>query len=119
MSALQLHYKYFLMLMFTPYLLGEATNGWMEDRTYLFTLSSCLLYNTSQLHYYCADNEQEMAAAPIAVNEHDLNTLKVQENLCGRYSNNQMQGVAYNITVFSYIICTVILHNFKKAFYTT
>ena len=55
------------------YLLVDASNGWTEDRMHLFTLSSCLLYNASQLHYYCVDGEQDEVDLSITMN--DLNTV--------------------------------------------
>ena len=75
-------------------MLVDASNGWTEDRTHLFTLSSCLLYNTSQLHYYCVDSEQDEVDLPITMN--DLNTVEVTEYLCGSYHDNQ--GM-YNIII--------------------
>ena len=41
------------------YLLVDASNGGTEDRTHLFSLISCLLYNALQLHYYCEDSVQD------------------------------------------------------------
>ena len=75
-----------MMMMFVAYLLVDANDGWTKDNTYLFTLSSCLLRNTTQLHYYCADSEQD-ATVPIAVN--NLNTVEIIEHLCGSYRDHQ------------------------------
>ena len=76
-----------MIIISMPYLLVNASNGWTEDRTHLFTLSSCLLYNTSQLHYYCEDGEQDEVDLPITMN--DLNTVEVTEYLCGSYHDYQ------------------------------
>jgi len=79
------HYQLFVVMMIMSYMLVHATNGWDEENAHLFTLSSCLLFNTTQLHYYCTDNEKDESSVPISVN--DLNTFEVTEYLCGSYNN--------------------------------
>lgn len=93
-------------------LMVNATNGWSKDEIHQFTLSSCLLYNTSQLDYYCTDHEQDNT---VVVNDHNLNTLQVTENLCGSYSNHQLQGSYVAIyTVTSWLVCVCIYYVFLK-----
>lgn len=75
-------------MIFMPCLLVDAANGWTKDDTNLFTISSCVLSNTSQLHYYCTHNRNQQAKnLPITVN--DLNTVEFSEKLCGEYNNHQ------------------------------
>ena len=70
-----------------PHLLVATDNGWTKDKAHHFTLSSCLLFNTSQLHYYCEDGDQDEVNMPIA--QGDLNTIKITEQLCGSYNDPQ------------------------------
>ena len=80
-------------MLFMPYLLVNADNGWTKDRAHQFTLSSCLLFNNSQLHYYCKDSDQDkINNVPVA--EDDLNTIEITEQLCGNF--NDPQG-SYNM----------------------
>ena len=74
-----------------PSLLVNADNGWTEDRAYQFTLSSCLLFNTSQLHYYCKDGDQDEVnyAEDNPIAEDNLNTIEITERLCGSYNDPQ------------------------------
>ena len=76
-----------MLMMSMACLMVNADNGWTKDETNQFKLSSCVLYNTSQLHYYCTEQDDA-----VVVNDHNLNTLKVTENLCGSYNNHQPQG---------------------------
>jgi len=72
-----------------PCLLVSAANGWTKDDTNLYTISSCVLSNTSQLHYYCGthNHDQQSENSQITVNLNDLNTIKISEKLCGKYNN--------------------------------
>ena len=72
-----------------PYMLVDAVNTLTENGTHLLMLSSCMLLNTTELQYYCADTQHD-ATVPIALQ--DLNTLNFVESLCGNYSNYQLQG---------------------------
>jgi len=67
------------------FLLVDATNGWAKDDTNSFTMSSCVLSNTSLLDYYCTHNHDKNL--PITMN--DLNTIEISEKLCGKYNNHQ------------------------------
>ena len=49
------------------------------------TISSCALFNASQLQHYCTDVHDPQDAVAIE----NLNTMEITEKLCGEYNHHQ------------------------------
>lgn len=99
--ALQ-HYQLFMILM--PYLLVDATDGWTKDKAHSFILSSCMLFNSTKLHYKCASNYDEKDEMHVPVTVDNLNTFEVSENLCGSYNNHHGINSHSYIATYLFII---------------